>query len=180
MGNERIQARGGFFLMLALLLLCLPLPWFLAAAAAAAVHECGHLLAIFCYRRKQLAISFSAFSAKIPLPEMGTGAELLCALAGPMAGLLLLFAARWLPRMALCALTQSAFNLLPIYPLDGGRVLRCALAVCVPPPKAEKICNAAATVTRILLAGAAVYAAFFLDLGLLPLLLAAVLLFRLK
>lgn len=180
MGAERLRASSGFFLMLAALLLCLPLPWVTAAAVAALVHEGGHYLAICCLSRKKTFISFSAFSARMPLPEMSRGAELLCALAGPVAGLFLVLLARWWPRMALCALGQSVFNLLPIYPLDGGRAFKCALEMRLNPPRVEKVCAVVALVFKVLLMGGSVYAAFFLDLGLLPLLVTVTLLFRLK
>ena len=60
-----------------------------------------------------------------PLPP---GAEALCALAGPAANLLCagLFL-RILPEFAGVSLALGAFNLLPIFPLDGGRLLRLAL-----------------------------------------------------
>ena len=56
------------------------------------------------------------------------GAEALCALAGPTANLLCagLFL-RILPEFAGVSLALGAFNLLPIFPLDGGRLLRLAL-----------------------------------------------------
>ena len=180
MGADRLRASSGFLLMLAALVLCLPLPWVVAAAVAALVHECGHYLAICCFTRKNVGITFSAFSARMPLPEMGRGAELVCALAGPVFGMLLLLLARWWPRTAICALGQSAFNLLPVYPLDGGRALRCGLEMRLDPPRVEKVCAVVAWIFKVLLVGLSVYAAFFLDFGLLPLLVMLTLLFRIK
>lgn len=51
------------------------------------------------------------------------GREVLCALAGPLGGFLLLFLLHSAPRIALCAFVQSVCNLIPVYPLDGGRAL---------------------------------------------------------
>ena len=55
--------------------------------------------------------------------------ELLCALAGPAGSLSLLLVSEWIPRIALCGMVQGLFNLIPAGNLDGGRVLRCLIAL---------------------------------------------------
>lgn len=142
------------FLMGALLLLTLPLPWLAAAGAAAGIHEAGHLLAIWLLDDKASEIQVGCTGAKIHTAFSRPWREFVCAAAGPVAGLLLLLAARWFPRIAVCGLVQSAYNLLPIYPLDGGRMLCSALEEWLP-AKAEKITLAAGQGTGcLLLAGA--------------------------
>ncbi len=130
------------FLMGALLLLTLPLPWLAGAAVAGCIHEAGHLLAIRLLGDKASEIQVGCTGAKIHAAFSRPWREFLCAAAGPAAGLLLLLAIRWFPRTAVCGLVQSAYNLLPIYPLDGGRMLFCVLEGMAP-GKAEKLTQAA-------------------------------------
>lgn len=112
----------------ALLLLTLPLPWLLAAVAAAGFHEICHLGAIYALGGRVLSFRVGPTGAVMETEISGPWRECLAALAGPAGSLALVFTARRLPHIALCACIQGLFNLLPIYPLDGGRVLRCILA----------------------------------------------------
>jgi Zn-dependent protease len=48
--------------------------------------------------------------------------EIISILAGPAGSLLLLFLYNILPELSVCAAVQGLYNLLPIYPLDGGRI----------------------------------------------------------
>ncbi len=116
----------------ALALLLFPLKWVLAWMLAAAVHELGHIGAVYLCHGKIHGITLRLGGAKLETDYLSPRQELFCALAGPAAGLSLLLVGRWLPRTALLALAQSAYNLLPLFPLDGGRALR-ALAKKYPP-----------------------------------------------
>ena len=142
------------FLMGALLLLTLPLPWLAGAAAAACVHELGHLLAIWLLDAGHPEFRMGCTGAKIHTAFSEPWREFICAAAGPTASLLLLLVAKLFPRIALCGFVQGLYNLLPIYPLDGGRMLCSALKEWLP-AKAEKITLVAGQGTGcLLLAGA--------------------------
>lgn len=120
--------RPGAVLFLALLCYLVPLRAVGAFLLAMTVHELGHLGALALCGGRLRGLCLGARGAVIAVEGLSSRQELLCALAGPGAGLLLTAFGRWLPMAALMALGHSTYNLLPIYPLDGGRALYCALA----------------------------------------------------
>ena len=119
-----ISADRGFFPVLALMLLLFPLRFLVGVLLAALIHELGHLLALKLARGRVLSIRLRSFGARIEAAPMSPGRAALCALAGPAAGALTIFAYKTFPELALAGLVQTVFNLLPVYPLDGGRALR--------------------------------------------------------
>lgn len=169
---------GAFLILGALMLLVLPLKWLMAAAFAAAVHEGFHWLAIKLSGGRVRNLHIGTTGAVMELEPLSHGKELFCALAGPIGGLLLLLFAKWLPRTAICAAIQSAYNLLPLFPLDGGRALRCGAKLLLPPKVANHLCQIVEVVVRIALCCLGIWATFFWNLGILPLLMALVTLFR--
>lgn len=119
-----ISADRGFFPVLALMLLLFPLRFLVGVLLAALIHELGHLLALKIAGGRVLSIRLRSFGARIEAAPMSPGRTALCALAGPSAGALTIFAYKTFPELALAGLVQTVFNLLPVYPLDGGRALR--------------------------------------------------------
>ena len=119
-----ISADRGFFPVLALMLLLFPLQFLVGVLLAALIHELGHLLALKIAGGRVLSIRLRSFGARIEAAPMSPGRSALCALAGPAAGALTIFAYKTFPELALAGLVQTVFNLLPVYPLDGGRALR--------------------------------------------------------
>ncbi len=124
----------------ALLLLTVPLRWLCAAVCAAAFHEFCHWLVIRLSGCRVLSLRIGIGGAAIDTGAMGNRQELLCALAGPMGSLALLGLCHSFPKLALCGGVQGIFNLLPVYPLDGGRILRCTLRMLCP-ERGERIAN---------------------------------------
>lgn len=119
------------YLLAALMLLTLPLDWVLSALLAAVFHELCHLAAVHLLGGKILSVRIGAGGAVINAELTTPFREFLCSLAGPAGSLLLLALCRYAPKLAICAGVQGLFNLLPISPLDGGRILGFFL---------EKIC----------------------------------------
>ena len=119
-----IETDWGFWLVLALMLLLFPLKFLAGVLIAALVHEYGHLLAIRLTGGQVLSLRLRAGGAEIETAPMKPGKEALCAIAGPAAGALTIFAWQWFPELAVAGLVQTVFNLIPVYPLDGGRLVR--------------------------------------------------------
>lgn len=116
---------GAACILGALAILILPLNWVLAGTIAAGFHELCHCLMVRAMGGRVWEFRIGIGGAVMETSPMSTGRELLCVLAGPLGGILLMVFYRWIPRVAICAGLQSAFNMLPIYPLDGGRAFGC-------------------------------------------------------
>lgn len=168
------------FLFGALLLLILPLKWLFSLIFAAAVHELFHYGAILLCggRVRHLKVDMGGMLMEIaPMPPQR---ELLCALAGPAGSFLLASLIHRFPVLGLCALVQGMFNLLPVYPLDGGRVAACAMDMLFPQMVA---CKVSAWIGRICLAVLfliGIWASLCLSLGMIPVLVPILLWMRVK
>ena len=133
-----IDAKVCFFW--AFLLLVLPLKWLMGFFLAAVVHELCHYVVLRAFRIPVVGLRIGVSGVKMDIPELSPMQELISALAGPVGGLLLMGFQRWFPELAVCALIQSCYNLLPVYPLDGGRAVRSLTNMLVP-QYAMKICT---------------------------------------
>lgn len=122
--NRVLTVRPALLIVLAFSLLFFPIEWVIGWFVAALIHEVFHILAIKMFRIQIFAIDINVNGTVIETATMSIIQELICSLAGPIGALSMLLLARSFPHIAACVLLQSAFNLLPIFPLDGGRALK--------------------------------------------------------
>ena len=114
---------------------------FLISTLVAVQHECAHAFAAAKLGYKLRSIVLMPFGAVIDGDMQGISLkdELFVAFCGPLCNLLtaVFFVALWWFAPTMYAFTDTAFyaslsigivNLLPAYPLDGGRILQCSLA----------------------------------------------------
>ena len=137
----RIRSTGGFWLLVGARLLAAPLSLVAWTLLACTVHELGHLLAIRLLGGQVEELRLTGLGGvMIPQGTFGYGAECLVALAGPAASLVLaLLAAPFCQTLAGVSLVLGLFNLLPLAPLDGGRVLGAVVSRLAGPDAGEKV-----------------------------------------
>ena len=165
--NLSLGITGGACVCLALSLLILPLQWIIAWVIAALFHELCHGVAVILCGGEITRLRLSRSGAVMEIGDLPPGREFLCTIAGPLGSGLLIFLFPYLPRIAFCAMVHCGYNLLPIYPLDGGRALRCALSQCEERTQ-QRICRTLETLTITSLAACSLYLTFCLKLGLIP------------
>lgn len=162
-----LRVTPGFAILLGVLIALDPADLCLSLLVAAVLHELGHLTALRLCGVAVTELRLGVLGTAIATEPMPPGTERLCAAAGPLASLLGLGLFPVFPRFALLSGLLALANLLPVWPLDGGRILRTLW-----PERAELVSGLTAAV---LLLTASLLAAVF-HWGLWPLLLAAVLL----
>lgn len=123
--DKRSILSFGALLQFALMLLLVPFRWVLASILAATIHELGHYAAVRLSGGTVRSLSIRAGSACMMTSDLSVVKQILCLIAGPLSGMMFLLLAKRFPVTAVCAFMQSLYNLLPVYPLDGGKLIRC-------------------------------------------------------
>lgn len=129
---------ASFCIYTALLFILLPIEWTISWLIAAGFHELSHLFVLRLYgiNVEHVVLSWSGAYMYVSAPERIIA---ICAATGPAAGMLLTCFSNTFPRLAICGLIQSIFNLLPVYPSDGSRILISILKKWLPEPLAMRI-----------------------------------------
>lgn len=130
--TKQVEITPGFCILWAFLLLTQPLELLAAAMGAACFHELCHAGAVGLLGGRIHGITVRAGGMIMEIGPLPSWKETVCALAGPAGSFLLLPLAKWFPLLSLCGFIQGCFNLLPLYPLDGGRALACVLRYLCP------------------------------------------------
>lgn len=149
----RVKPSG---LLLAAAFLLLSRSWLLPASlfTAAACHELAHWLTLRALHAppRTLILSASGASMYVPgLARLSYGGELLAVAAGSGCNLLLwalLSLTGWPPLAPFAGahLILGALNLLPVRPMDGGRLLWLLTALCTEPYTADRVAYAVGAV----------------------------------
>lgn len=144
-----------------------------------ALHEGMHI-ATLCWRGHKLReIRCTALGMELHTDPLCYEDELWVAAAGPLGNLILLLLSMGrVPILAMLNLGLLCYNLLPFYPLDGGRILRCFLFMIFSPGKAQSIEKTIGLLTYGIVLGVSVYLTVVLHSGLWPILFCSLLFCR--
>ena len=149
----------------------------------AMIHEMGHLLAGLLLGMKPekievkpfgFSISFKLttkdYNKKIKKANLLEIKKIIVALAGPVTNLIIIIITLNIPGnlwKALIVIYTNIllilFNILPIYPLDGGRILKGILHICLGRKKAIQYSSTISFVTTVALTLIASIAIFYLE-----------------
>jgi len=136
---------------------------------SAALHEAGHIAAALCVGAGIRAIELRPFGVRLTLREeqRSYADDVTVAAAGPAANLLAALVCvqiyRLFPAFAdvhfvvTCNLFTCALNLLPVLPLDGGRILRGLLLSKLELTTAERVCGIVGLVFLLALFAAGIW-----------------------
>ncbi len=177
MRRTSIIVRPEAYWFLCACLLLLPLKLVLAWLISVAVHEGFHYGALKLCGCRVPCVRIGAFGAQMETGPLTSGQEIVCAAAGPVGGLLLLLFLKKVPLIAVVGLLHTAFNLIPLFPLDGGRVLHAIIRRLT---KGECIISVLDMMVIAALLGFAIYGLIKLFLGPLPLLVVIALIYKNK
>lgn len=159
--NMRIRIDLKIFLIIFIFILTSQIQIYMLIMLFALIHEIGHLLAGLLLKLRPekieiipvgVSVAFQLktedFNHKIGKSNLLEIKKILIAIAGPLTNIIII----WIALKFKINIIQKIsiiyaniliviFNLLPIYPLDGGRILRGILNICVGKRKTNKYIN---------------------------------------
>ena len=152
-------------LLAAFLLLSRGLTLPAALLSAALCHELAHVLTLHALHTPPRRLTLSATGAELYVPDLhrlSYGGELLAVAAGPVCNLLLwvllsLLSVDALSVFAGANLLLGALNLLPVRPMDGGRILWLRTALFTEPYTADRVATLVGAVTGLALLSLCLY-----------------------
>ena len=152
-------------LLAAFLLLSRGLTLPAALLSAALCHELTHVLTLHALHAPPRRLTLSATGAELYVPDLhrlSYGGELLAVAAGPVCNLLLwvllsLLSVDALAVFAGANLLLGALNLLPVRPMDGGRILWLLTALFTEPYTADRVAALVGAVTGLALLSLCLY-----------------------
>lgn len=123
------------------------------------IHEITHAIAGIILGLKIKKIAIMPFGFKITFEESKTKEKIaikkiIIALVGPLMNFTIMILAIILKlhiNIIYANLIIAVFNLIPIYPLDGGRILKSILSIKLSPQKTNSIINRISNITIIIL-----------------------------
>ena len=158
-----------------------PMDTFVPFFVSASVHELAHLVVLFAFRVRVYRIKLCMSGAQIVTAPLSYLQELMVALAGPAAnGVILMIFHESNPLMAFLNFCLLVYNLLPLYPLDGGRIINSLLHILLPQRIAQMLVQLIGVLSLSLIIGASCYLTCYWHAGLWPILVSALLLIRLS
>lgn len=126
----RIKIHCSFLVYVLILLFFELLEYYLFFLISIFLHEIAHAITgkIFGIKTSSLSISFSGLSLKFEDFNISKTKRIIILIVGPIVNLLIALIAYFLYQekyifFVICNLLLFAFNILPIYPLDGGKIL---------------------------------------------------------
>ena len=167
--------------VICLVLMLLPLKLVIAWGLSVFFHELSHWIAIKLTggHVSRICIKFSGI--QMFTSPLSNFQELVCAAAGPIGSLLLfVLCYKYVPLLGVFSLIHSLYNFIPLFPLDGGRIIHSLIAIVFKGHYLNEFSNAFDCTVSALLIIAVIFATFRFTIGPIPLIMVIIMIFNNK
>lgn len=131
MYRNSVRATAPFVLTLCILVYLNPLQIALPLLLAAFLHELGHYLALRLLGIPVYTLTLTVLGARMSVGSSSIPRTMAATVCGPAANAISAAAMfRLYPTFSFCSFVLFLYNMLPIYPLDGGRLLLLLAQQC--------------------------------------------------